>query len=93
MRFMTVEQDDSLGVDLPLPASETGHAGHESSEHPTMTKVLAARDQAEDVLEKYTLTLIRVYSRPIISAPSLQESMKEVFFAQTPQTPLTSDLC
>ena len=57
MRFMTVEQDDSLGVDLPLPASETGHAGHESSEHPTVTEVLAARDQAEDALEKHSLAL------------------------------------
>jgi hypothetical protein len=58
---MTVEQDDSLGVDLPLPASETGHAGHESSEHPKVTAVLAARDQAEDALEKHTHALIRVY--------------------------------
>ena len=54
---MTVEQDDSLGVDLPLPASETGHAGHKSSEHPTVTEVLAARDQAEDALEKHSLAL------------------------------------
>ena len=76
---MTVEQDDWHGVDLPLPASKTGHAGHECSEHPTVTEVLTVRDQVEDVLEKHTLALIRVYSRPIISAPSLQESMKEVF--------------
>ena len=68
---MTVEQDDSLGVDLPLPASETGHVGHESSEHPTVTEVLAARDQAEDALEKHSLALIWVYARPIISALSL----------------------
>ena len=60
MRFMTVEQDDSLGVDLPLPASETGHAGHESSEHPTVAVVLAARDQVEDVLEKHIIAFIQV---------------------------------
>jgi hypothetical protein len=69
---MTVEQDDSLGAELPLPASETGHADHESSEHPTVTAVLAARDQAEDALEKHTLAIMRVYARPIISALSLQ---------------------
>ena len=72
VRFMTVEQNDSLSVVLPLPASETGHADHESSEHPTVTAVLAARDQAEDALEKHTHALIRVYARPIISALSLQ---------------------
>ena len=60
MRFMTFEQDDSLGADLPLPASETGHAGHESSAHPTVPAVLAARGQAEDVLEKHIIAFIRV---------------------------------
>lgn len=45
--FMAVEQDDPLGVDLPLPASETGHASHMSPEHAavvghlTVTEVLA----------------------------------------------------
>ena len=57
---MTFEQDDSLGADLPLPASETGHAGHESSAHPTVPAVLAARGQAEDVLEKHIIAFIRV---------------------------------
>jgi F420-dependent methylenetetrahydromethanopterin dehydrogenase len=93
---MTVEQDDWLGAELPLPASETGHAGHaghESSEHPTVIAVLAARDQAKDALEKHTLAIIRVNARPIISALSLPESNVGGFFAQTPQTPLTSDLC
>ena len=43
-------------LDLPLPASETGHDGHVISEHaavvahPTVTEVLAACGRAEDAL-------------------------------------------
>jgi hypothetical protein len=53
VRFMTVEQEDPLGVDLPLPATETGHAGYVSSEHAAVTALLAACDRAEDALEKH----------------------------------------
>jgi hypothetical protein len=68
---MTVEQDDLLGgSNLPLPASETGLAGHMSSEHaavvahPTVTEVLAACGQTEDSLERHTLAaLMRIYAK------------------------------
>jgi hypothetical protein len=31
--------------------------------HPTVTEMLAARDRAEDALEKHTLALMRVYAK------------------------------
>ena len=92
MRFMMVKQDGSIRrLDLPLPAPETGLAGHVSFEHaavvayPTVTEVLAACGQAEDALEKHILeTLMRIYARPTIRALSLYQSATNCMLHKPP---------
>jgi phosphoketolase len=43
---------------------ETGHAGHVSSEHPTVTEMLAASGRAENALEQHALeALMGVYAK------------------------------
>ena len=74
MRFMAVEQDDrsTRRLDLPLPVSGTGLAGHVSLALLTVTEVLAVCGRAEDVLEKHLSPSWGSTPRPAITALSLQ---------------------